>query len=234
MTVRDPFEILASANPLSGLEESMPGDEVMLRSILTGTSSGRRRRRGRNFWIAGGTGLAAVGLAAFVVMHRESPKDPTQISCYSAAAALPTEQHSVPVAPDPVAACREVWASGGFGEGRDVPPLTACVNEGGIIAVIPGDTQVCDRLGLANWSGALTDDEQRLVAFTDEISTLFGLTCIEEGQAGERAREVLDKYGLQSWTVVDNDGYTSTRRCSAVGVDPTIDQVSVAGRRGTP
>jgi hypothetical protein len=50
---------------------------------------------------------------------------------------------------DPVSRCREVWASGGFGEGRKVPHLVACVYPtSGAVAVVPGrDESVCDRNG---------------------------------------------------------------------------------------
>lgn len=232
MSIHDPFEVLASLNPVPGLSETSPYDDALLATILAATpsSTGKRRRR---LWITGGTAVAVVALAAFAVVRQDPASTPLQLTCYATAQRPPAEQFGIPMERDPVKACEQLWRNGTIG-GAAPPALTACVSEGGIVAVVPGDQQVCDRLGLANWVGALTDDEKQMMAFADELATTFSASCIVEADATTVVQAVIDKYRLDGWTIVQSGGYTPQRACSLAGAVPEQHLVVIASRRGTP
>lgn len=232
MSVRDPLEILAALNPLPGLSEPSPDDEALLATIIAATpsSTGKHRRR---LWITGGTSIAVVVLAAFAVLRQHSASSPLQLTCYTTAQQPPAEQFGIPMEDDPVRACQQLWHNGTI-SGGEPSTLTACVNDGGIVAVIPGDQQICNQLGLANWVGALTNDDKQVMAFADELTTTFTQRCISETDAEAAVQAVIDKYRLDGWTIVQQGGYTPQRACSLAGAVPEQQLVVIASRRGTP
>lgn len=232
MSVRDPFEILAALNPVPGLSETSPQDDVLLATIIAATPSSRGTGR-RRLWITGGTAVAVVVLAAFAVLRQQSASSPLQLTCYTTAQQPPPEQFGIPMEDDPVKACQQLWRNGTI-SGTEPPTLTVCVNDGGIVAVIPGDQQICSRLGLANWVGALTDDDGQVMAFADELATTFAASCITEPDAIATAQAVIDKYRLDDWTIVQQGGYTPQRACSLAAAVPEQHLVVIASRRGTP
>ncbi len=232
MRVRDPIEILAALNPVPRLSETSPQDDELLATIIAKAPSttGKRRRR---LWVTGGTAIAVVGLAAFAIFNQDSASSPLQLTCYTTAQQPPLEQFGIPMEGDPVKACKQLWRNGTIGD-AEPPTLTACVNDRGIVAVIPGDQQVCDRLGFANWIGALTDDEVQMMAFADELAATFSEKCIIEPDATAAAQAVIDKYQLAGWTIVQQGGYTPQRACALAGAVPEQQLVVIASRRGTP
>lgn len=232
MSVRDPFDILAALNPVPGLIETSPQDEALLATIIAAmpSSTGKRRRRA---WITGGTAVTVVVLAAFAVLRQESASSPLQLTCYTTAQQPPAEQFGIPMEDDPVRACQRLWRNGTI-SGTEPPTLTACVSDGGIVAVVPGGQQICSRLGLANWVGALTDDDGQVIAFADELATAFAASCITESEAVAAAQAVIDKYLLDDWAIVQRGGYTPERACSLAGAVPEQHLVVIASRRGTP
>ena len=167
------------------------------------------------------------------MFRQQSASSPLQLTCYTAAQQPPPEQFGIPMEADPVKACEQLWRDGTIG-GSEPPTLTACVNDGGIVVVVPGDQQICGQLGLANWVGALTDDEKQVMAFADELATTFADGCILEPDAEAAAQAVIDKYHLDDWTIVQQGGYTPQRSCSLAGAVPEQQLVVIASRRGTP
>ena len=232
MSVRDPFEILAALNPLSGLSESSPSDETLLATIIAATTSSTRNHR-RRLWITGGTAVAVMVLAAFAFLRQQSASSPLQLTCYTTAQQPPAEQFGIPMEDDPVRACQQLWHNGTM-SGTEPSTLTACVNDGGIVAVIPGDQQICSQLGLANWVGALTDDDKQVMAFADELATTFSERCIVEADAEAAVQAVIDKYQFDDWTIVQQGGYAPQRACSLAGAVPEQHTVVIASRRSTP
>lgn len=234
MSIRDPFELLAALNPVASLSETSPDDDALFATIIASTPSPTgRRRRSRRLWITGGTAVTVLGLAAFAVLRQDSASSPLQLTCYTTAQQPPPEQFGIPMEDDPVKACEQLWRNGTI-SGTEPPTLTACVNDGGIVAVIPGDQQICGQLGLANWVGALTDNDKQLIAFADELTATFAAACITEPDARAAAQAVIDKYRLDGWTIVQRGGYTPQRACSLAGAVPEEHLVVIASRRGTP
>ncbi len=228
MSEHDYWQQLIDINPLAQLEANPPADEQLLADILTEPVPHRRRRPSR-WWIVGITGVAAIGAAAYMFLDREPAKDPITITCYSDATTDPASQWVLDSAADPVAACAQVWADGRFGLG-DTPRLTACVTDTGIIAVVPGDQQVCANLGYALWNTKVDDDALTIIAFQDELGPILGLTCYPEDAALEIVADQLAKHGLEDWTITSNHNWTAELPCAAPGIDPLTRTVTVGAR----
>jgi hypothetical protein len=244
MSVTDVFELLAAANPMPVLEETLPGDEALLRSLLdtpldptAPSPPATRRRRTRFGIIGGGSAVVIVALAAFATLGRRSAEYPTMVLCYSEASAEPQGRVALGTSADPIGDCRERWESGAFGalgDGGEVPQLVGCVNDSGVIVVVPGDVTACERLAMQRWSMSFSDEQQRLMAFTDEISALFGEQCIGEADAYPTAKALLAKYGLDDWSVGTSGSFRPGRMCAVAAVDPELRTVFIATRRGPP
>lgn len=233
MSERDPFDLLMALSPVATLSVELPTDDDLLASILASADAAlppinRPRRRTRRRWIVAGVGTAALATAAFAVVHRRSPDVPTQISCYGEASASPSEQVGLPAFADPVAACAELWRNGTLGT-DGAPPLSACVTEGGIIAVVPGDPEVCADLGMAQWVGDFDDEEERVIALQDALITVSSTRCIPHDEAAAVLDDLLDAYGLDGWTVVDQGRFSAERPCAVLAMDPATEQVLYFG-----
>jgi hypothetical protein len=229
MSDQDLFLVLVASNPVLVLERSDYGDEAMLAGIIAAGKPNRmntpRIRRG---WVIGGVSVVMIVAAAFAVLRHDAPDNPTTMLCYSERSANPAQRQELPTG-DPVAACREVWQSGVFGTG-EVPALTACVTNDGIIAVVPGGDQACVDLGFALWRGSFDDDDQSVIDFHEELARSLTSTCYGEQNAKEVVRALLNDYGLDGWTVLSNDNWTDAFPCTASGVDAASKTVTLAGR----
>ncbi len=243
MSVTDVFELLAAANPVPTLEATLPGDEAFLRSLLdtpvesttpAPSPAAARRRRARFGIIGGGSAVVIVALAAFAMLDRRSAEYPTLVLCYSEASTDPPERVALGTSADPIGDCRQNWTSGVFGDGGEVPQLIGCVNDSGVIVVVPGDVTTCERLAMQRWSMSFSDEQERLMSFTDEISALFATQCISEADAYPTAREMLAEYGLDDWSVGTSGFFRPGRMCAFVAVDPELKTVFIATRRGPP
>lgn len=234
MSNRDPFELVAAANPIPGLTERLPGDDEMLATIMAmPVVPARRRPRKRTMWLGGGVAVVGVGLAAFAFVREESPTNALALVCYSAAEERPAVQAGTALSPDPVATCGELWMNGQIASLDEPPPLTACVLDTGLVAVIPGTQEVCSRLGIANWVGELSDEQVNEIAFHEEVVETFGGRCVSEAEVDAELPGLMAEYGLDDWTIDRRGGYTPTRQCTAVAVDSVNKTVILISRRGT-
>lgn len=231
MSTRDPFELLRSLNPLATLDEALPADDQLLATITASTPAQTTRRHRRRGWIVGGTAGVVLAVAAFAVFHQSSPKNPTALACYSEASRKPAARAGLGLSPDPVAACAEAWRSGVLGD-KEVPEhLTACISDVGTLTVIPGDQEVCSRLGFDNWVGSFSDYELMLNDLQTELGERIGVTCHSREEAFTIAAEIMNKYHLRDWTLVDNNNWSAERRCSTTGIDPVEKAIYLGGRR---
>lgn len=152
MTTPDPFDLLRDADPLAGrrLPDPADPDAVTMRDAILDADADvtpleqvvRRRRR----WLVGGVAAtAAIATAAALAVRTAPVTDPTSVGCYDAAS---TQADTIVVAASgasPVDQCRELWESGDVVPGvtaDTMPPLTACVVEGGQVGVFPATS--CD------------------------------------------------------------------------------------------
>jgi hypothetical protein len=118
---------------------------------------------------------------------------------------------------DPLARCREVWASGGvdrgwrsrllgrLGRDRSVPQLVACVYPTGALAVLPGKgSAVCDRVGLRQPAAGEIAQLLRFDVFRQAvISRYFTRSdCVDPEVARRGIQQQLKAHGLAGWRVV--------------------------------
>ncbi|MDJ0770734.1 MAG: hypothetical protein QNJ12_18215 [Ilumatobacter sp.] len=196
-----------------------PAADALLSSLLERQPHARRRRRRR--WLAGGIGgvmIVGAGTAAAVLLTRE-PDDPTVIGCYRDVEVDTADVFALPASSQLNAAdqCAPLWENGTFGD-TGAPPLTECVTDDGITAVLPGDTGVCQLVG---WDAATprssldsvppaTDLAARLIErFVDQ--------CYDRDTATRVAEDVLEQLGLDDWSVVSDSG--DTGRCFGPAVE---------------
>lgn len=118
---------------------------------------------------------------------------------------------------DPLARCREVWASGGvdrgwrsrvlgrLGRDRSVPQLVACVYPTGALAVVPGKSSaVCDQVGLRQPAAGEIAQLQRFDAFRQAVVGRFFTRsdCVDPEVARRGIQRELKAHGLAGWRVV--------------------------------
>ena len=233
MSDQDLFLMLVATNPVLTLERSDYGDEAMLAGIIAAGKPNRlntpRIRRG---WVIGGVSVVMIVAAAFAVLRHDAPDNPATMLCYGEKSAHPAQREQLSTG-DPVAACREVWQSGLFGT-TQVPPLSACVTNDGIIAVVPGGDQACIDLGYSLWRDSFDEDEQSAIEFHDEVGLTLGTTCYSEPEATQVVKALLSEYGLTGWTVVTNDDRADAFPCTASAVDPPTKTITLYARPRTP
>lgn len=229
MSEHDPFQLLARVNPLRDLDEALPSDAILLAQIVAGAAP-TVRRRSRRRWIASGTALVVIAAAAAYTFARsDRAHDPTSITCYSNAARDPHSQFALGPQEDPLAACRQLWESGQLGTG-DVPPLTACVTDTGIVAIVPGDLRVCSELGYAQWNGTVDPEAQSLLPFRDEVDRTLGRTCYPADSAARIVTDLLSQYHLEGWTVVEGHGSDQHMPCTVGMVDLPSKTITLVAR----
>ncbi len=167
--------------------------------------------------------VAVLAAAAFVVTR--SAETTEVVTCYEG---LSLESDRVGIQPegrDP-AACAEVWQSGTLvndlvAQPFSVPPLSACVDDAGAIAVFPtADAAICADLGLA-----LLDLEAPLpgageiVVVQDALREFIGLQgCVPADILAAEARTRLDAAGLTDWSV-EAPAEQTTGTCAFFGID---------------
>lgn len=233
----DPFERLSVLNPFADeFAEYTDADEALLVRIVASPpvceDPRPRRRRGRRWWLVGGVGAAVVLTAAFAVLRRDQVSNPIGALCYRVAD-VDGDRSLVEFTDDPVGACGAPWSDGTFAT-DGAPPLVGCVNEAGVATVFPGDESICSRLGLAELENGLGDDEGRLVALLDTMSTLFAEQCFRQPEALAKADELLDASGLDGWTVELAENFPPGRECAFATPMAESKSVIVGGARPAP
>lgn len=111
---------------------------------------------------------------------------------------------------DPVQRCREVWASGGMGDGREVPPLITCVYPSGALAVLPGNSaDECEKVGLPQPEAGQIDKLIRFDALKQAILVKVGAKagrCATAEEALQIVTSELRSHGFTDWTAELADG----------------------------
>lgn len=238
---KDPFDRLRDADPLAG--RVSPGhsdpDAVAMRDAILASEHAvsplaavvRRRRR----WLAAGVAVAAgVATAAALAVRTTPVADPTSVGCYDGPSTVASTIVMASSDASPVDLCRALWESGdvspGISGSQGIPPLVACVVEGGVIGVFPASS--CDdvdrsgrdvppwfppdtetpRVGAPDGDRAAppteglplpdfqTDDVVVREAM-EEIRDSMMDRCLTLEQATALAEGVLADAGLDGWTV---------------------------------
>lgn len=242
MSVHDPLELLARANPVPDVEALastaayLPAQRTLARLLdrpLPVVKAGRRagpagRRRSRRLAVAGAAALVALLASAAAWVLTREPADSSRVACYAAAdlGANTAVVHNGSTL-GPIAACQEVWATGAFQSWGPAPPLAACVR-GGHAAVFPGDPSVCDRLGLARFATDSVDAANLTVQLVDNlVAALAAPNCVDVANAIGLVRAELDRLGLAGWTLIAPATAVSGRPCTSIGFDPPAKTITL-------
>lgn len=226
----DPIEALKAARPQVGRLDfdSDPVARSILQRVLDATDDPvrrmtRRARRVTTFCVV--ALLATAGTAAAIALRHDKPRETRTLGCWSAAT-TPTAPEIVVVewnGTSPVALCQEVWRKGLFDTqpASEPPPLTACVDAGGALAVMPGDERTCGVVGLAGYDATAAPEADSIRnAITAIESELTSEACLSATDAEDLVRRVLGDTGLDDWTVVPPpDPFPSTEPCASAGFD---------------
>jgi hypothetical protein len=240
----DPLERLRHANPVPASSVEVRPDPVLFRAIVSGQlvvrpAPARRRRR---LLVPA---LAVVGLlggtVAYAVLREPAPK-PQNAGCYESAD-LDSKTLVVGVgAEGPVAACAELWRQGRLGEGGEVPSLTECVLDTGVVGVFPARTtgqDVCTSLAGASTTvvpplpGSTTvppsaDVNERFRVFREAVLPGFvEASCVDPRSATDIVRRELDRAGLGDWRVTTAGEFSADRPCASLGFRPEVGEVTL-------
>lgn len=182
---------------------------------VTRSRSSMRRRLVFAF-AALGVVLVATGFGAYA-LTRDEPTHFDSIGCFDSA---DLRANAAIVGVDgrsPAEICAEVWATGGFGPGRAVPPLQACVLETGAVGVFPGSgAEVCNRLGIAALGSGYEAKAARFAKLRNAI--VAGLRqCVGEDRARSLVRDTLEGHGFSGWRFELVAPFTAERPCAELG-----------------
>lgn len=238
----DPFEMLSSLRGADADDYLAPGDDpaadALLGRIMDGrtTEPARRRSRRRRQLLTGVVVGAAVGSGALVAaLWLDQPSDPATLSCYSNASTQPDVQVGLTIDPDstPIEQCGEPWHDGTLGSSGP-PPLTACVTDDGITAVLPGDEGTCAELGLAGRDPEVSPGQDAAARVVSTISERYPTDCVESVDAAvEIVEAILADIDAQGWTVQPAGEISADRPCAFASVDAEQQVVLIVAALGT-
>jgi hypothetical protein len=135
--------------------------------------------------------------------------------------------------------CSPAWNGGDFGTDGAPQPLQGCVNDAGVVAVIPGTGNTCDVLGLASYVplGDGPGDAEALLVLDVEKALIERYntgSCNTSAEAAAAVRQTLDEFGLDDWAVFVNDGFTERDPCATVAFDRPTNVVFISAVGLTP
>lgn len=244
MDVRDPLDRLRAANPVLLLDTTLsPPDPVLFRSITSDapvTTTPRPRRRAHRLLPALLATSVVGGVAAYALLRGEVTV-PEKAACYESADLTAATDVATVDERGPAAACADLWRRGVFGAGVEVPTLTECVLDTGIVGVFPASPgqDVCTALNIppvptsapsttsttAVPSQPPSDPNARVLVFRDAIAGPFvDSPCVEPAAAAALVRRELNRAGLGDWTVRGGE-FSAERPCATFSLRPENKEV---------
>jgi len=182
-------------------------EEVYRRRDAENLRRVQHRRRRRWGTIAGITVVAASSAAAAIYLNDQPTRPESGATC-RASVDVDADAIAIAAGVDPIAGCRQLWASDRF-ESTDgiVPPLAACISANGGIDVFPGDEGVCETLGLAPANPDLSAENEAIIALQDRlIMEINAAECRPVVDVVVTAEQILSESGLDGWRVVIEPG----------------------------
>lgn len=157
----------------------------------------------------------------------------TEVGCYSDLSLDSDIYALVNVSGSATEACEEAW-SGQFLTNPavprgEVPPLTGCINDVGVVVVFPTDNPgICNDLGLAGVAPGQSDRRLATIAGAIDDIDLFiaEVPCRPLDESAEGARRILRDRGLASWSVVIQ-GERPDRPCASLAVDTPSETIII-------
>lgn len=203
-------------------------NDQLIERIMAGDRGTQHRRpasRKRRIVIASTSAVivvssAAVGVAALLRSEQPTVPEagPTCHASVDAAADLIGLEPGV----DPITGCRQAWIDGRFGvEVSNPSSLVACIGQGGGIDVFPGESTVCESLGLPVADPELSLDNAAIVVLQDRIATeINAAACLPANRVKPLVEQILSETEITGWQVIiRSDAQAST--CVKAAVDST-------------
>jgi hypothetical protein len=239
----DALTRLGAANPVPAAHVALlEPDPVLFRRIVAGAGDVAvparhpRRRPARRLVPALLVTSLLGGTVGYALLRDEVTK-PATAACYERADLRAATVAAAVGDEGPLAACADMWRRGEFGAVAEVPPLTQCTLESGVVGVFPATAgaDTCAGLHLPPTPSATsapapapdppTDVNARILAFRNAIQPQFvGAACVTPEAGTGIVRRELDRAGLTGWTVVA-DGFTPERPCASLSILADIRQV---------
>ncbi|MEN8234187.1 MAG: hypothetical protein ABFR89_04625 [Actinomycetota bacterium] len=218
------IELLRAHNPADPREIDPYSDTAY--EILERATGGKIRQRSPRRLLVMAAAIAALltAVAAAAILLTRDITNLTVV-CYQAVD-LSSDRAAVgstglPAAED----CEEVWRDGTLSiEGQTpghVPPLIACVNDRGVLAVFPtDDPQTCEQLELASPDPSQPRNELEAIANVEQDLAIYltSQSCQPLDEAEHVFRDTLDEHGLTDWTVHRQPDHPD-RPCASVDYD---------------
>lgn len=211
-TIEDYFE----ANPAA----RRTFDDVLRRVWSSRVERLRRRRRRRWVVVGGIAALAVGGVAAAALVRSGQPTHPEAGPLCRAEPRAGGDAYALAPGADPIDGCARVWATDWFDiGGGTVPALTACIGSNGAIEVFPGESDICDALGLAPADPALSPENELVVALQERLIMEIDLAdCRPVADVLPAAQAIVEQSGLDGWSVVVGPG-SEAAVCTKTAVD---------------
>lgn len=228
----DPIEILRRLRPPRRHSGPLqPGEDPRMDALLEGVLSrlddtaraeprrglGRRQRRLIAAFIAVGL-IGGASAAAAILWTRNDHRQ--VVSCWSDQEPTAIWEARIGQNDSPRAACAEPWRNGDFGTAGP-PPLVECVAPSGIIAVVPGDDNACETVGLPELGTqpGPADPDAAGELLHELLVVPLAEQCADESETVALINETLDAHEFTGWTVDSNTPFTEQRSCGRVSID---------------
>lgn len=219
---RDPFGILRDNNPVDpqGIDPYSTKADALLAAV---TAELRRRTVPRRRLVIVAVAIVALttGVAMTIALTQRDITN-MAITCYEAVSLESSRAGMSADGPPTASMCEQPWSDGELTmeglEPGEVPPLSACVNDLGGLAVFPTDDPlVCEQLGLAvPTPGQSTSHFDTTAAAKEDIfNYLVSDACRPLDEAEVVFREIFDRHGLTDWTVVRRPDHPG-RPCASI------------------
>ena len=201
-----------------------------------GDDDRRRHLRTRRIGIAVGLAVLGAGGATVAYFAGQQPDRPEAGAACRSAPTPDSKIFAIGPGEDPLERCAELWETGVLPDPRnpregpqDVPPLVACIGEGGIVEVYPGPDDLCAALGLAPAAATLSEENQRVAELSVRIADdVNAADCAAVAVVEARVEAILDELELADWSIEREQGVESASCVKAQVVSDTH-RVVIAG-----
>lgn len=231
MSGLDPFEVLRQANPVDPDElpdADSPEGRALLETILQQPREPHARhwlphlalRTPRRRYLIPAVAILAFAAGAVAWALTRGVSEPLTIGCYAApnlqakTAVVPADERS------PIAACRQLWHQGEFGD-QPTPPLQACVLPSGAVGVFPKrGNDACNTLGLPPVPSTYEPATTPVVRLKERLVDQFlNEKCLTEQRARTIVQAEFRRLRLQGWHLETATPFSATRPCATLAFD---------------
>ncbi|MFV1970341.1 MAG: hypothetical protein ACC683_04950 [Acidimicrobiia bacterium] len=224
---RDPFDILRDHDTVDP-EELPRADSPAARALFERITATQRiprppRRRRRLIIAVAILATAAVAATTWVALVRDITEP--RVVCYASQNLVGDRVGIRPPGAPTVDLCAAPWTEGILTNVAvrpgEIPALTGCVTDTGVLAVFPtDDAAICERLGLATPTPSVPSDGVNPVfmAKNEIVGYFSNEQCATLTEASTRVRIILDDHGLREWTITTQPPHPQ-RPCASFAYD---------------